>query len=478
MAIRTVPILRKGIPYLSLDQLEVKDFITGEPLARVSQANSGLISRDLRELPGEALPLRDLSASELVARTKSAGDLFLSAELPFGDGTQTQEEYLSLLSRTSGLPLSLCRSNQQKIYGVMNRMEEVLGGLTRGLDLSILDRGFGSQDGRMLSYIPQARWLGVILPSNSPGVHSLWIPSIPLKTGLCLKPGRDEPWSPYRIVQALIAAGIPREALGYYPTDHAGAGTILSACERSMLFGDTSTTKTWEKDERVQCHGPGWSKVLIGEDVVENWPQYVDVVATSVAANGGRSCINASGVWLPRHGREFAEALAERLRAIDALPLDHPDARLAAFVNPQFAEMIDATIEQALDAPGAIDVTREIRGSGRLVRRHGATYLLPTVIWCEDREHSLVHKEFLFPFVSVVECPQSEMIASVGSTLVGSAVTNDEEFREALLRAPNVDRLNFGAIPTCHISWDQPHEGNLFEHLYRQRAFQHVARAL
>ena len=29
-----------------------------------------------------------------------------------------------------------------------------------------------------------------------------------------------------------------------------------------------------------------------------------------------------------------------------------------------------------------------------------------------------------------------------------------------------------GPIPTYQISWDQPHEGNLFEHLYRQRAFQ------
>jgi hypothetical protein len=38
-----------------------------------------------------------------------------------------------------------------------------------------------------------------------------------------------------------------------------------------------------------------------------------------------------------------------------------------------------------------------------------------------------------------------------------------------------VDRLNLGAIPTNRIVWDQPHEGNLFEHLYGRRAIQRTA---
>jgi hypothetical protein len=38
-----------------------------------------------------------------------------------------------------------------------------------------------------------------------------------------------------------------------------------------------------------------------------------------------------------------------------------------------------------------------------------------------------------------------------------------------------VDRLNIGPLPTTHIAWDQPHEGNLFEHLYGRRAIQRTA---
>jgi hypothetical protein len=41
-----------------------------------------------------------------------------------------------------------------------------------------------------------------------------------------------------------------------------------------------------------------------------------------------------------------------------------------------------------------------------------------------------------------------------------------------LMNCSHIDRLNLGPIPTWQLSWDQPHEGNLFQHLYRQRAFQ------
>ena len=39
----------------------------------------------------------------------------------------------------------------------------------------------------------------------------------------------------------------------------------------------------------------------------------------------------------------------------------------------------------------------------------------------------------------------------------------------------SVARLNFGPLSTTQIGWDQPHEGNLFEHLYARRAIQRLA---
>ena len=46
------------------------------------------------------------------------------------------------------------------------------------------------------------------------------------------------------------------------------------------------------------------------------------------------------------------------------------------------------------------------------------------------------------------------------------ASPNDPALRARFVASPHVDRLNLGPMPTTQISWDQPHEGNLFEHLY------------
>ena len=89
--------------------------------------------------------------------------------------------------------------------------------LTRGLSLDVLTSGHGEERGVPISYQAQSPVLGLVLPSNSPGVHTLWLPIIPMQIGLVLKPGPQEPWTPYRMAEAFFAAGIPREAISIYP---------------------------------------------------------------------------------------------------------------------------------------------------------------------------------------------------------------------------------------------------------------------
>ena len=317
-----------------------------------------------------------------------------------------------------------------------------------------------------------------MLPNNSPGVHSLWIPAFALKIPLILKPGGTEPWTPFRIIQALIRAGAPREAFSFYPTDHAGAGEILRRCGRGMVFGDSSTTSVWEGDARIEIHGPGYSKIVIGEDCVDDWEQYLDVMVDSIAENSGRSCINASSIWTPRHAEEISQALAERLSKIVPRSADDEAAQLAPFIDKGVAARISTIIDQALSEPGARDVSARFRGTDRLVEWEGCSYLLPTIIHCEDAAHPLANREFLFPFASVVNVNQDQIPESLGPSLVVTAITNDPKLVQKLVASPNVDRLNLGAVPTNHVSWDQPHEGNLFEHLYARRPFNVLASGL
>jgi hypothetical protein len=473
MTLPHLPVLRRGQVYDSLDKTELKSVSSGEPVATVGQANAALIRRDLRRNASRDA-LRAVPIARLLDLCAEAGRLFVEANLPLGGngGTQSPQEYVEALSATSGLPHALVRRNMAKIHQVLTEMPTILRGLTRGMDLDIIDRGSGEQAGVPVSYFAVTDALGVVLPSNSPGVNSLWMPAVPLKIPVVLKPGREEPWTPFRIIQALMAAGCPPEAFSFYPTDHEGSGAILEGCGRALIFGDQSTVERYAANPAVQPHGPGWSKVLIGEDCVDEWPEFVDLLVASITENGGRSCINASAVVVPRHADAIADAIARRLSAITPRPAIDEQATLAGFANPKMAEMMDAAVEAGLGTPGADEVTAKYRAGSRRVTQEGSTYLLPTLVRCSSFEHPLANREFLFPYASIVEVPQEKMLDVIGPSLVVTALTRDEKFIDRLLASPNVERLNIGPLPTTRVQWDQPHEGNLFEFLYRRRAIQ------
>jgi hypothetical protein len=78
----------------------------------------------------------------------------------------------------------------------------------------------------------------------------------------------------------------------------------------------------------------------------------------------------------------------------------------------------------------------------------------------------------MFPFVSVVKCPQDQMLRRIGSTLVGTVLTQDQQLIHAAGSSIDIDRVNIGPIPTNRLNWLQPHEGNLIDFLYRSRAYQ------
>ena len=179
---------------------------------------------------------------------------------------------------------------------------------------------------------------------------------------------------------------------------------------------------------------------------------------------------------MPSHAAEIAEALAALLAAVAPRDAADDQAQIAPFANGALAERISQTIDDELNdglSGGATrDVTASHRQTPRLAVFQGSSYLLPTIILCDSPAHPLANREFLFPFASVVPVRQDAIPRALGPSLVVTAITHDRKLIARLLASPGVGRLNLGAIPTQRISWDQPHEGNLFDHLYARRAFQ------
>jgi acyl-CoA reductase-like NAD-dependent aldehyde dehydrogenase len=277
------------------------------------------------------------------------------------------------------------------------------------------------------------------------------------------------------MAEAFFQAGIPREAISIYPGEGDVGAAVLNTCDRSLIFGGTATVDRYRGNPKVQAHGPGFSKILLGDDQVDDWEKYLDVMVDSVFLNSGRGCINCSGIWASRHTREIAEAIAKRLADVRPLPHDHPEASLAAFTVPGVADAISKSIDADLQAPGVTDVTAKYRSEPRSVKQGRVDFLLPTVVHSESPDAAVVKKEYMFPFVTVVECPEDRMLETIGPTLVCSAITCEPELRRRLLDAVHIDRLNLGPVPTTQLNWLQPHEGNLIDFLFRARAYQTTA---
>ena len=135
-----LPILRHGNPYKSLDLAQVAHHQTREIFVEVSQANAGLIRRDLNHQEIGTTALSRFSTRELVNICSRAADHFINDSLPLGDTIQSPEDYVKQVSATTGLPYVPARRNMLKIKSMLANMESVLNGLTRKLDWDVLDR--------------------------------------------------------------------------------------------------------------------------------------------------------------------------------------------------------------------------------------------------------------------------------------------------------------------------------------------------
>ena len=102
------------------------------------------------------------------------------------------------------MPHVLVRRNMEKIRGVLDGMERCSTGSPAGSTRRPRRAASARRTATRSASSRGPTRSGVVLPSNSPGVHALWLPAVAIKMPLVIKPGSAEPWTPYRIVQAFL----------------------------------------------------------------------------------------------------------------------------------------------------------------------------------------------------------------------------------------------------------------------------------
>jgi len=100
----TLPAIRWGKPYTSLEKQEVVHFLSGEPIANISQVNGGMLQLDMKKAAKARAVLREIPSDDLLSMCETAAELVESAELPMGDGTETVDDCIHPPSARTARP--------------------------------------------------------------------------------------------------------------------------------------------------------------------------------------------------------------------------------------------------------------------------------------------------------------------------------------------------------------------------------------
>ena len=431
-----IPVLRWGQPYTSIDVDEVVHFATGEPIASVSRANGGLIQRDMRKAPRARDVLREIPIDDLIARAGKAGELYMNATLPMGDGTQTPDEFVRAQSASTGLPERMCRANMKKNAFVLAEMRRILTSLTRGLvarrPLDRPRRGARRADQLSGAEPGRSAWC---CRRTRPASTRCGCRSSRCRSGSCSSRarrsrGRRTGWRRRSFRPAFRARRSPS-----IPGGGDVGAAVLDSCGRSLIFGGTPTVDRYRGNPRVQAHGPGFSKILLGDDQVDRWEQYLDVMVDSVfAQQRPRLHQLLRHLGEPAHARDRrrAGAAAGRGPAAAARSSGRQPGRLHRARRRRRDRAVDRRRPRRRRASPTSPPSTAT--APRVVKQGSADYLLPTVVHCESPDAAVAKKEYMFPFVTVVECPEAKMLEAIGPTLVCSAITCNPAFRQGAAR--------------------------------------------
>lgn len=452
-----VPIFRLGSnePWHSaLSEKKAIQGIDGSELGEQSVTLPARIKYDAR--PKQALAVlekvREYGLQNLLSGLRDVAHHFRNSDLEVGGVTMGPDEYVRVQALATGVPERLCRENMDKIYRAFMRVEQTLRGHLnswRG-DITLEDI-FNGKEGE--GFARQSAILGGIWPSNSSGVYQLLPPGLALGPVL-IKPGSGDVLTPLRIREACRVVGLPAEAIAIYPGDGDRlSGAIGETTQRRLLFGGADTVNRYHGNPQVEVHGPGCSKIIIGQDKVSSWRDHLDIMRASVMNGSGRGCIACSAIYAPGEiAEELAQALSDLIGGTEVRKLDDPEAQLAAFGSPQGAANILGLMRKFVDHGEGRFVTPE---DDRAVVCGPYSVLRPVVAYLPEvppaGDLSASKFEIPAPAVLVVNSDGCALEEVIGSTLVCTAITDDGDLLNKLADSGRISRLNRTALPTTTI---------------------------
>ncbi|MHA1869153.1 MAG: aldehyde dehydrogenase family protein [Candidatus Heimdallarchaeaceae archaeon] len=466
-----LPTLRNGTEYLSSTKVPLKG-INGKFLTNISFSpelhiqmaipiNRGIGFRKLSKIP----------IDDLIDIYVEAGKIF-SKEMVIGGQSTTLEDWNKLITLSTGMPISVVRNAVGMIPSFFKKeqLERFLTANSPTGELEIYDKLIGVRGTTKFGFAPRGKNVGVALPGNHPAV-ALFGALIPLfKIPAIIRSSSSEPFTSYRICKSLWEAGIPSEALFHFVTTHAEVDTLVTKSDLGIVFGSDWTIQMYGKNKKIKAYGPGRSKILVDADKMSTYRmrQAFDIAYRSITYDGGRGCINASGIiYNSEEGYdEFKHKLARKLAKIEPYQPLEEESQLPAMTK-EAAIKLASYIKQRMK--NTKDLTAEYRGYDDFLYQNGEFgYLLPMLLEI-DENHKMRTDEYPFPFGTITKVEEYLPHELVRDTLALSVITDKKEKVKEYLLEPSIHKV-FVNESSFLMDLAAPHEGFMSDFLYQKKA--------
>lgn len=472
-----ISLIRGGLSYKTLKTETIPLFGEEEPFElsispHIILSKSILHTRTIGYQNLHVMPI-----TQIIEIFKEASNIFLN-NVPLTEYRDLNiVECSKYVTRCTGMPITFVHNALEMLAWTMKHIEYILEAMSPTGDLTVYDTFTCRRGHLMFGWVPRGRNLGAVVPSNHPAVNSLWMLALAMKYPVIAKPSIGEPFTTHRMITSLYEAGLPAHSCHYLPLTHALTTNLLNECDLSLIFGAAQTVEPYRKQTRIKAYGPGESKIVVDASYVDSfgWIRLIDLITDSMMFDGGRSCINASGVIVyGENGTaiadEIAQAVAEKVIHERILHPLNKNAKIAAFIDSTGAQGINQFISASING-NCKDITFELRKTPRIENKDGLMYLLPTVVMIKEKKNRLIGTEFPFPFITVIGVQDEKQMKSlIGNSLVLALITDDQDLVRELLTLPRVSKVYIGEL-TCAISASEPHEGLLSDFLFQKKAY-------
>ncbi|WP_374711615.1 aldehyde dehydrogenase family protein [Symbiobacterium terraclitae] len=441
-----IPLWRAGRERASLDARLLRDY-RGAPLARVASAPSLMVHRAVAELRAAAEPGRDLTA--LWDAIAAAGRLLATAEL----GGCSPDEHARLVTLATGAPIADSRQALTELASGMVHVRDALRWQSPGGGLDpFLTHRLEPAPGKSCGWVPAGQVLGFVAPSNHPAVHLTWVLALAMGWSVALRPGADDPFTPWRVLLALREAGFPAERVALLPGGHDLVPALVEHCDRTVAYGGPALAALLGRDPRVLFNGPGRSKVLVDAGAVRapTGNGMVSFLVDCILHDGGRKCTCASALLLRGEAPGLLEAVADRLDRLPLLdPLD-PEARVPAWKDPAAAQQTPA----------------------ETVEVDGLTFVRPALLLGVDPADPRFGVELPAPWATAAQLPAgADPLPLLRGSLAVTLLTRDWALAGRCLTETTIQKLFVGPIPPWHTEPGAPHKGRLADFLFTAKAY-------